>query len=129
MRELIEILSDMVYVFHEVFIILFQLMGLELTDKEMHFWVIGAIGIGIFLIVHIVFKRLARWSITSISWIYTFSVILVLVFAIEIQQGITRQGTMDFQDAVYGIWGFLAFFALFLTGKGIVRMIRRLFKK
>ncbi|MEK1830761.1 hypothetical protein AAAC51_22150 [Priestia megaterium] len=58
-----------------------------------------------------IFKLLSKWkfSITAISFIYTLTVMLVLVFAIEIQQGITTRGNMEFDDAIAGLWGFLVF--------------------
>ncbi len=40
--------------------------------------------------------------------------VVIIVFAIEIQQHITGRGKMDFIDAVVGLWGFLVFFAAYV---------------
>ncbi|MEH7265669.1 hypothetical protein V7132_22750, partial [Priestia megaterium] len=86
-------------------------------DKELHFWIIGIIGLLTFLSVYMIFKLLSKWkfSITAISFIYTLTVMLVLVFAIEIQQGITTRGNMEFDDAIAGLWGFLVFFSIYIA--------------
>ena len=57
-------------------------------------------GMGGFVVVQFLFRFLSKWSITVISFIYTLTVLLVIVFAIEIQQKITGRGNMEFADAV-----------------------------
>lgn len=97
-----------------------------LNDKQLHFLVIGAVGIGMFFCVQLVFKWLAKRSVTAISWIYTFTVVLVITFAIEIGQKISGTGNMESKDIFYGVWGFIVAFAGFLTVKGIILLIRRI---
>jgi len=97
-----------------------------LNDKELHFVVIGVFGIGLFFAVQIVFKWLAKRSVTAISWIYTLTVVLVITFAIEVGQRFTG-GNMEIDDIFYGVWGFFAAFAAYLTIKGIILLIRSLF--
>lgn len=102
---------------------------LQLDDKELHFIVMAAIGMLLFFVVHFIFKRLARWSITAVSFIYVFTVMTVLGFAIEIGQRITGTGEMDFDDIVAGLYGVLAFFAIYtvyrLAAMGIGWIWRR----
>ena len=86
---------------------------LEFGDKELHFFVMAAIGMVLFFVVHFVFKRLAKWSITAVSFIYVFTVMTGLGFAIEIWQRITGTGNMDFHDIVAGLYGVLAFFGVY----------------
>jgi len=109
MKEVIIILAEIVNQIHDIFNNLF---GLHLTDKELHFWVMGIIGMVAFFFVYIFFKLLEKikWSTAIFSFIYTFTMMVVLVFAIELQQGITNRGNMEFADAVVGLWGFLVFF-------------------
>lgn len=96
------------------------------TDKELHFIVIGAFGIALILILHPIFLWLAKTGHTMIvSFLYVFTVILVVTFAIEIGQGYYGTGAMEFDDVVYGIGGFLAFFVVFLVIRGIVHLIMR----
>ena len=86
---------------------------LQLGDKDWHFLVMAVLAMLLFFVVHAVFKRLAAWSITAVSFIYVFTVMAVLGFAIEIGQKITGTGNMDFGDVVAGLYGVLAFFAVY----------------
>ncbi|WP_400243540.1 hypothetical protein AB3U99_20315 [Niallia sp. JL1B1071] len=115
MGEFFKIIAEIVNIFHDIIMEVASILGWQATDKDLHLWIIGIIGIISFFIVQFIFKRLAAWSIKSISFIYTFTLILVLVFAIEIQQGITGRGNMEFADAVAGINGFLLFFGIYLV--------------
>ena len=74
------------------------------SDKQLHFWVIGVIGMLLIFAIHPLFTLLAKTDhVMVISWIYVFTMILVLTFAIEIGQGWSGQGTMDFDDIVFGV--------------------------
>lgn len=101
------------------------------TDKELHFLVIGILGMGMLFVIYPLFKLLSENHVLVIAWIYVFTVIIVLVFAIEIGQGFTGTGAMDFDDIVAGVIGFMAMFFVFVVVRGIVlgiaRLIRRFF--
>ena len=92
---------------------------LRLDDKALHFIVMAVLGMLLFFVVHFVFKRLARISISVLSFIYVFTVMTVLGFAIEIGQRITGTGSMDFGDVVAGLYGVLAFFGVY----AVVRLL------
>ena len=97
------------------------------TDKELHFLVIGIVGIVLIFILHPLFLWLTRRGHTMIiSFCYVFTVILVIAFAIEIGQGVTGSGAMEFDDIMYGILGFLCFFVIFAIIRAIVHLIIRL---
>ncbi len=99
------------------------------TDKELHFIVIGIVGLGMIFVVHPVFKWLAeRGHTMTVSFFYVFTVIVVITFAIEIGQWATDTGNMEFADIAAGIMGFLAMFAVFATIRGIILIILRLRK-
>ena len=90
------------------------------------------LAMALFFVVHAVFARLAKWSITAVSFIYVFTVMTVLGFAIEIGQRISGTGEMDFADVVAGLYGVLAFFAVYtlyrlimLFAGWLARKIRR----
>lgn len=104
-------------------------MGLNLTDKQLHFIVIAIIGMFIYLVTNQIFKFLAKYSIGLLSFIYTFTVLLVIVFAIEIEQKITHRGNMEFNDIVAGVWGFLLVFFAYLVVVGIIYLIKKAVKK
>ena len=101
----------------------------DMDDKTLHFFVMAAIGMVIFWVVHFVFTRLAKWSVTAISFIYVFTVMTVLGFAIEIGQRITGTGNMDFDDVVAGLKGVLAFFAVYSAYRLIAMLIGHLMQK
>jgi hypothetical protein len=120
MKEGIKLLAETVNQLHDVLIkISNDVLGMNLTDKDLHFWIMGFIGIAAFFFIFAVTKWLSKlpFGITMIAFLYTLTFMFVLVFAIEIQQAITNRGNMEFADAVIGMWGFLV---LFLVYAGIV---------
>jgi len=96
---------------------------LSLGDKDWHFIVMAVLGMVLFFVVHAVFTRLAKWSITAISFIYVFTVMTVLGFAIEIGQRISGTGAMDFADVVAGLYGVLAFFAVYTVYRVLTMIV------
>jgi len=121
------IVSIMNY-FHDKLVLLTRQLDLNFNDKQLHFLVIGFLGIVLFILVNRLFKYLVRYSLTVISFIYTFTVLVVLVFAIEIGQKITGRGNMEFQDIVEGLWGFLIAFVLYQGIVIIARWLKRAIK-
>lgn len=113
---------------HESLMHLNDNFELYFGDKDMHFIVMAVLGMILFFMVHFVFKRLAKWSITAISFIYVFTVMTVLGLAIEIGQKITGTGDMDFRDVVAGLYGVLAFFAVYTVYRLIVLLVRQLMR-
>ena len=113
---------------HESLMHLNDNFELYFGDKDMHFIVMAVLGMILFFMVHFVFKRLAKWSITAISFIYVFTVMTVLGLAIEIGQKITGTGDMDFRDVVAGLYGVLAFFAVYTVYRLIVLLVRHLMR-
>ena len=102
---------------------------LQLGDKDLHFIIMALAGMVLFFVVHAVFRRLAKWSITAVSFIYVFTVMTVLGFAIEIGQRISGTGEMDFGDVVAGLYGVLAFFAVYTAYRLLVMAVHALMKK
>ena len=101
-----------------------------LSDKQMHFLVIGILGILLIFIIHPLFRHLSKTNhVMVISWIYVLTLILVITFSIEIGQRLTGTGDMEFADIVSGIGGFIVMFAVFALIRaaviGIIRLIRR----
>ena len=95
------------------------------TDKELHFLVIGLLGMGMILVIYPLFLYLARKKLTMIiTWLYVFTVLVGLTFAIEIGQKITGTGIMEFRDVAYGLLGFFFMFAIYILIRGIYRLIR-----
>ena len=93
--------------------------ALFLTDKQLHFAVMGLLGMGLLLVIYPLFLLLSKRHVLTIAWIYVFTVMVMLSFAIEIGQGITDTGNMDLADVISGLAGFMLLFIIF----AILRMI------
>ncbi len=99
-----------------------------MSDKELHFLVIGIFGMGMLFVIYPLFQLLSKNHVLVIAWIYVFTVIIVIVFAIEIGQGITGTGTMDFDDIFAGVAGFMAMFLVFAAVRFVIKCIISLFR-
>ncbi len=98
------------------------------SDKELHFIVIGILGMAMLFVVYPVFKALSKNHVMVIAWIYVFTLILVITFAIEIGQKVTNTGAMEFADIVFGVVGFLTLFVIFSAIRGIYHLICNILK-
>lgn len=97
------------------------------TDKELHFLVIGLLGMAMIFVIYPLFKYLAKHNhVMVIAWIYVFTMIIVITFAIEIGQKLTNTGHMEFADIMFGLVGFLAMFLVFCVIRWIYHLILRL---
>ena len=101
--------------------------ALFLTDKQLHFAVMGLVGMGLLLVIYPLFLALSKRHVLTIAWIYVFTVMVVLSFAIEIGQGITDTGNMDLEDVISGLAGFMLLFFIFAFLRMIFLGIRSLF--
>lgn len=100
------------------------------SDKELHFLIIGAMGMAMIFVVHPIFKWLVKHDhVMVISWIYVFTLIIVITFAIEIGQRVTHTGNMDFKDIVFGVFGFISMFLVFSVLRGIYHLALRLIRR
>jgi hypothetical protein len=125
MKEFLYWVIDGITFLHRGFLQLNNRFNWSLNDKQLHFYVFGLACFLLFLLVHYIFKRLAKVSIMAISWFYTLTVAVVLAFAIEIGQKQTNTGNMEFLDIVYGINGYLFFFAIFIVISVIFTVAKR----
>ncbi len=127
-RFIVEIMNNI----HDLLIVVLNdVLGLQMSDKDMHFWIMGFIGITTFACVYVVSKWLSKlpYGIQIIAFLYTLTFMFVLVFAIEIQQGITNRGNMEFADAIIGLWGFFVIFFIYVVIAIFFIFIRFLFRK
>lgn len=134
MRELLYAIVGLISRFHDKIMQLNNAYEANFSDKELHFLVIGLLGLGMIFVVYPLFKFLAKRNHEMvIAWIYVTTVIVVLTFAIEIGQKITGTGNMEFADIMYGLVGFLLMFFAFCILRaiyhGILRLIRYLKEK
>ncbi|MBQ1305403.1 MAG: hypothetical protein IIY44_03295 [Erysipelotrichales bacterium] len=104
--------------------------AIPLNDKQLHFLIIGVLGMLVVLMVYPLFKWLAKKNaLVMAAGFYSLTVMIVITFAIEIGQRITGTGVMEFDDIVAGIAGFIFLFCVFLILRGIVLYIRRFFRE
>lgn len=129
MSGMIKLIAAITNNLHDLIIQISSHMGFNFTDKQLHFIVIAIIGMFIYLITNLIFKALAKYSISILSFIYTFTMLIVIVFAIEIEQKITHRGNMEFKDIVAGLWGFLVVFLVYLFIIGLIYLVKKAFKK
>ncbi|MCD8019047.1 MAG: hypothetical protein LUF92_05505 [Clostridiales bacterium] len=99
------------------------------TDKQLHFLVIGLIGLALVLVIYPLFKILSKNHVLIIVFIYVFTLIIVLTFAIEIGQKYSGTGSMEFADIVFGVAGFLLMFAIFAVIREIILAFWKLMKR
>ncbi len=123
------ILVNIINYLHDSVVNIFRFLGFGLTDKDLHFWFVGIIGIVIFVLSDLVFRYVTRWSISVISFIYTCTVLIVVVFGLEIEQKITGRGAMEFADIVSGLWGFIVMLSGLLAIKATLYLTKKFYKK
>jgi ABC-type amino acid transport system permease subunit len=128
MIKILKIIVGIINQFHDILIKLFKGVGMQLTDKQLHFIIIGVIGMIIYLVVNKLFKVISKYSISVISFIYTVTVLVVIVFSIEIGQKITKRGNMEFADITAGLWGFTVLFAVYIIIYGGTVLIKKFMK-
>ena len=81
-------------------------------------------------VIYPIFKWLAyNDSIMTITWIYVFTLIIVLTFAIEIGQKVSNTGAMEFADIMFGVAGFLVMYFIFAVCRAIIHWIIDLFRR
>lgn len=134
MKELLYWIVGIIAKFHDKIMSLNNAFEANFTDKELHFLVIGLLGMAMLFVIYPLFKYLAKHNHEMvIAWIYVFTVVVVITFAIEIGQKITGTGHMEFADIMFGLVGFMSMFIAFcilrMIYHGILRLIRRWRKK
>lgn len=134
MKELLYDCVGIVAKLHDKIMQLNNAFETNFSDKDLHFLVIGILGMCMLFVIYPLFKSLAKRNHEMvIAWIYVFTVIIVITFAIEIGQKITKTGYMEFADIMYGLVGFLVMFGIFIVLRmiyhGIIRLIKYIRKR
>ena len=129
MESILEALVVLIAKSHSYILSLNDAYEKNFTDKQLHFLVIGLIGLAMVLVIYPLFKALSQNHVLIIVFIYVFTLILVLTFAIEIGQWYSGSGTMDLDDVIFGIVGFLLMVVIFAVIREIILAIWRLIRK
>lgn len=100
------------------------------TDKQLHFLIIGILGMVLIFAIYPLFKRLASKNhIMTITFIYVFTLIVVITFAIEIGQKVSNTGKMEFADIMMGVFGFVLMYLIFALIRQICKAIAGLVRR
>ncbi|MGN0368030.1 MAG: hypothetical protein ACI4EK_04545 [Wujia sp.] len=130
MKEALNKIVEMIAMVHSKILALNDAYEMHFSDKQLHFLVIGILGMALIFAIYPIFKWLAKKDcIMTITWIYVFTLIIVITFAIEIGQKVSNTGTMDFADIAFGTVGFLVMYLIFVSIRQLVKMIVRLVQK
>ena len=130
LKKIVDILIDIIYKTHSHILSMNDAYESQLSDKQLHFIVIGILGIAMLLVIYPLFKWMAKKNLTVlISWFYVFTVLVVITFAIEIGQWYSHTGEMDFNDILAGLVGYFAMSFIFLLVVAIIELIKSIFKK
>lgn len=129
MKELLYWIVECIAKIHSYILRLNDAYEYNFTDKELHFLVIGLMGMGFIFIIYPIFKWLAKHDhVMVIAWIYVFTLIIVITFAIEIGQKVTNTGNMEFADIMMGVIGFVVMFLIFAIIREVYKAIRSLIR-
>ena len=129
MKELLYGIVELLAKIHSYLLRFNDAYEYNFSDKELHFLVIGILGMMFIFVVYPVFKWLAKHDhVMAIAWIYVLTLIIVITFAIEIGQKVTGTGNMEFADIVMGVFGFIVMFLVFSVVRGIYKLIRNLIR-
>ena len=130
LKTIVDLLIDIIYKTHTYFLSMNDSFEAQLSDKQLHFLIIGLLGIGMLLVIYPLFKWMAKKNLTVlISWFYVITVLVVITFAIVIGQWYSHTGEMDFNDILAGLVGYFAMSFIFLLVVAIIELIKSIFKK
>ena len=122
MKAFLYFVVDLVAKVHDYLLHINDSFELYFSDKQLHFLVMGAAGFFLFLVVRLLFSKLRP---NAVAWVYTLTVMGTLAFAIEIGQAITNTGNMEMADVAMGMWGVIAFGAVYTIIHYIFKALRR----
>ena len=124
-KRITDWLIAIIYKAHTYLLSLNDAYESHFTDKQLHFLIIGILGILMLLVLYPLFKWLAKKHLTIlIAWFYVFTVLVVITFAIEIAQWYSNTGEMDFNDIVAGLAGYFLMSFIFILIVAIIGLIK-----
>lgn len=117
MYRIINFFIEFISKAHSKILTLNDTYGWALSDKWLHFIIIGIFGFCMLMVIQPLFKWLVKNDATVlISFIYVFTVVIVVTFAIETGQAYSGSGDMDKYDIASGVAGFFVAFCIYVIG-------------
>lgn len=126
MKTILQFLISLFSYFHSYFVNFTRNMGLNLTDKQLHFLIIGIIFLFLYIFTDVIFRALSKISISILTFIFTFTLSIVVSFSIEIGQFQSGNGNMELADIAWGIYGFLVFIIIFELLRSLYKFLKNL---
>lgn len=127
---IIDYFIRLIYKFHTKILSLNDKYEASFSDKELHFLVIGILGFVLLLMFYALFKFLEKHKMTIISaWLTVLIILISFSFAIEIAQGISGTGDMDFKDIVAGLAGYFVFSGIVFIVYIVILIIKKIIKE
>lgn len=115
LKEFVKRVYDFVELVHKTIGRINTKLPYSVSDKALHFLVVGLCGLIMFAVLYPIFKKLAEKKKTHvITAIYVTTSIAAVSVAAEIGQGLTGTGTPELRDVIWGIIGFIFFYVLVL---------------
>ena len=96
-----------------------------LSDKQLHFIVMGALGLIIYGIARSGLGWLSRKSPNALGWAYSLTAMLAITLAIEIAQKATGTGSMEYMDIAMGMWGVIAVMLAYTVLAWMLRKLKK----
>ena len=125
-KRITDLLIDIIYRAHSYLLTLNDSYEMYLSDKWLHFLIIGIMGVFMLMIFYPLFKWLTKKHLEIlISWFYVFTILVVITFAIEIAQWYSNSGVMEFRDIVAGLAGYFLMSFVFIVIVRIVELIKK----
>lgn len=110
---------------HDEITLITRNAGANFNDKALHFITFIGITAVVMMLSQVLFRILAKQRVTTISIIYTSSVVTGLAFGIELMQGVTGTGRMELADAIYGVLGMASYLFVYVIFALIFRAVKR----
>ena len=125
-KRITDFLIDIIYKAHAYLLTLNDSYEAYLSDKELHFLIIGIMGVLMLMVFYPLFRWMSKKRLeVLIAWFYVFTVLVVITFAIEIAQWYSNSGVMEFRDIVAGLAGYFLMSFVFIVIVRIVELIKK----
>ncbi|MFD2444225.1 hypothetical protein ACFSO7_09610 [Bacillus sp. CGMCC 1.16607] len=114
MEQFINFMSTTLTNIHDYIILFTETVGLKISDKVLHFYILGIVGLMIFALADMLFKKLAKWSISFVTFTFSLTLVMIIAFVIEMEQKWTDSGNVEFMDIIFGLSGFMVILSIYL---------------
>lgn len=125
-REFLNSLIKIVSIIHQYIMSINDKYEMLLSDKMLHFIIVGCMGMFFLFVIYPLFKWLIEEHklLMAVAWIYVFTILIAITLLIEIGQDYSGTGTLDFADIMSGLLGFILMSGCFILGRELIKKIK-----